>query len=237
MPHLSLHLLGTFHATLDGKIISNFESNRVRALLAYLAVESDRPHSRDSLAGLLWPDISNRAAHDNLRYALSDLRDVIHDRSANPPFLCITRDTIQFNPASDFQLDAREWQSALEQSPITKLQSLVSTYRGVFLEGFSCDSAPFEEWVLLMRERINQRVLHVLRTLTVRDEERGAPQHLALRDPSFDRDVCRKRTEGIRANAIARADQHKFVLPRERVNARTEELWLVVVDRAKRDID
>jgi DNA-binding SARP family transcriptional activator len=38
--------LGPFHVTLDGKPVAGFESNKVRALLAYLAVEADRPHSR-----------------------------------------------------------------------------------------------------------------------------------------------------------------------------------------------
>jgi hypothetical protein len=34
-----------------------FKSNKVRALLAYLAVEMDRPHRREVLAGLLWPQV------------------------------------------------------------------------------------------------------------------------------------------------------------------------------------
>ncbi len=53
MSHLALRLFGSFQATLDGRPITGFESNKVRALLAYLAVEADRPHSRDELVGLL----------------------------------------------------------------------------------------------------------------------------------------------------------------------------------------
>ncbi len=49
MPRLSLSLLGSFQATLDGRPITGFESDRVRGLLAYLAVEADRPHRRDDL--------------------------------------------------------------------------------------------------------------------------------------------------------------------------------------------
>ena len=67
MPHLSLSLLGTFQATLDGQPIAGFESNKVRALLAYLAVEAGRPHARDELTGLLWPDQPDAAARANLR--------------------------------------------------------------------------------------------------------------------------------------------------------------------------
>ena len=99
MAHLSLSLLGPFQVTLDGQPVTGFRSNKVRALLAYLAVEADRTHRREVLAGLLWPDWPDRDALSNLRYALSNLRRVIGDRQAEPSFLLITRDTLQFNTA------------------------------------------------------------------------------------------------------------------------------------------
>ncbi len=105
MAHLSIHSLGTLRVTLDGDPVTGFESNKVRALLIYLAVESDRPHSRETLAGFLWPDQPGRSARQNLRQALFNLRQTIHDRDAEPPFLRITRRTIQFNPDSDYWLD------------------------------------------------------------------------------------------------------------------------------------
>ena len=53
MKRLQIHLLGAFQAALDARPVSGFESNKVRALLAYLAVEAHRPHSRGAnvLAG------------------------------------------------------------------------------------------------------------------------------------------------------------------------------------------
>lgn len=44
MACLSLHLLGSFRATLGDRPVSTFRSDKVRALLAHLAVESDRAH-------------------------------------------------------------------------------------------------------------------------------------------------------------------------------------------------
>jgi hypothetical protein len=69
-------------------------SRRRCALLAYLALEADRPHARDALAGLLWPNQPDHDARNNLRQALADQR-------ATPPFLLIAGATIQFNQASD----------------------------------------------------------------------------------------------------------------------------------------
>ena len=53
---LSLTLLGAFQITLDGEPVTGFESDKVQALLVYLALEADRPHRRDTLAEMFWPD-------------------------------------------------------------------------------------------------------------------------------------------------------------------------------------
>jgi DNA-binding SARP family transcriptional activator len=67
-------------------LVTSFKSNKVRALLAYLAVEVDRPHRREVLAGLLWLKWPDQDALSNLRYALSDLRQAIGDHSTQFPF-------------------------------------------------------------------------------------------------------------------------------------------------------
>ena len=105
MDQLSLTLLGGFAVTLDGEPVKAFDSNKVRALLGYLAVEAGRAHRRESLAALLWPGYPDRSARTNLRNALANLRTAIGDREAEPPFLLITRDTLQFNRASGYWLD------------------------------------------------------------------------------------------------------------------------------------
>jgi len=120
MAHLSLSLLGPFQATLDGEPIAGFEANKVRALLAYLAVEAHQrsgAHPRQILAGLLWPNKPERAALHNLRNALANLRLAVGDREAAPPFLQITRETIQFNRASDHRLDVAAFWALIETTP------------------------------------------------------------------------------------------------------------------------
>src|SRR5512146_1524922 len=111
MARLNLSFLGPFQASLDGKPLNGFESSKVRALLIYLAIESGRPHSREALCDLLWPDWPQSSALSSLRNALADLRKNLNDAHADPPFLLISRDSLQFNPHSDYSLDVAQFQS------------------------------------------------------------------------------------------------------------------------------
>jgi len=187
MARLSLSVLGPFQAALDGEPITDFESDKVRALLAYLAVESERPHRRETLAGLLWPERPERRARRSLNQALYNLRCAIGDRDATPPFLLATRQTLRFNGASDHQLDAATFTALLTgcethrhrrlsvcQPCLEHLGQAVTLYRGSFLDGFSlADSPAFEEWVLLQRERFHRRVMAALGHLADAYEQRG----------------------------------------------------------------
>jgi DNA-binding SARP family transcriptional activator len=185
MTRLRLRLLGSFQAFLDDQAVSGFESNKVRALLAYLAVESEQPHRRESLAGLLWPDMPDRGALSNLRYALSDLRHVLGDRQADPPYLLVTRDAIGVNPQSGLWLDtaqlleavAAQQAEAAGRSPNgsrARLAEALDLYVGPFLDGFSVSgSGPFEEWALFKREQIGRQAVWALHELTADCEAAG----------------------------------------------------------------
>ena len=75
MDHLSISLLGPFRATLNDRPITRFRADTARALLAYLVLELQTPHPRETLAGLLWPEQPNSVALQNLRQALQRLRE------------------------------------------------------------------------------------------------------------------------------------------------------------------
>ena len=155
MPLLKISTLGRYSVASEERLITGFESAKVRALLVFLVVESDRPHSRDSLAGLLWPDYPQNSAANSLRNALANLRKVIGDRSVTPPYLHITRETIQFNTASDHWLDAAELKryfsfpmdkdSEPDSAVISNYRTGISLYHGRFLEDFFLpDSQSFD---------------------------------------------------------------------------------------------
>jgi len=175
---LSISLLGSIKVTLDGQAVTRFESDRVLALLIYLVVEADHPQRREVLAGLLWPDHAERAARHNLSQALLRLRQSIGDREADPPFLLITRQTLQFNRDSDYWLDVALLQTASkalsssgqeqEISPVDAadmeaLRQAATLYRGDFLDQLTlADSDLFENWTITRREQYRQGAAHLL---------------------------------------------------------------------------
>lgn len=167
MAHLALALLGSFQATLDGRQVEGLGSDRLRGLLAYLAVEPGREHPRKQVASLLWPERSDAEALDALRSALSNLHQALGDRRSPSSCLLVKRNSLQFNAASDHWLDVAEFESLHGRQDVTGLERAVALYRGPFLAGLAVrDSPAFDDWLLLKGEEYRRRVLEMLGRLT-----------------------------------------------------------------------
>ena len=178
MARLSIRLLGTLQATLDGMTLTGFESDKERALLAYLAEESQQPHRREKLAGLLWPERTEAAARNNLRRVLSNLRRLLGDRTQTClPFLLVAGQTIRFNPDCDAWIDTRTFARLLGPpgpQAITQLEKAIRLYRGAFLEDLSVVGSPAcEEWIVLCRERYQRLTMQALHHLVQEYEKQG----------------------------------------------------------------
>ncbi len=185
MAYLSMRVLGGVDVARDEGKRTSFESDKVRALLAYLAVEAGRAHRREALAGLLWPEYPEETAHHNLSQALFNLRKALDDHSAKPPYLLISREAIQFNRESHYSLDLEQfnadfaaWGKSRGQgegdADLALLEEMAALYQGEFLQGFSLkDSAEFEEWILVQRAAAHQRVMQALAALVEAYEKRG----------------------------------------------------------------
>lgn len=165
---LEIRLFGGLEIRQEGVRVSGFVSNKAPALLAYLAV-TQRPHQRDTLATLLWGEMGDADAKNNLRQALTSLRKVLE------PYLEITRDTVAFKADLPCFVDVVAFSAALRpsrdvgESDIARLQSTVDLYRGDFLDGFFVRDAPeFEDWALAQRTRYRELALQAFHTLTTR---------------------------------------------------------------------
>ncbi len=185
MEGLRISLLGPFQVIGNGEPITDFEADSARALLAYLAMHAGIAFPRTTLAALLWPEQPETDALHALRQALNRLRKAIGDQEADPPFLTITRTTIQFNPDSRYWLDVTAFNdliAACKQHPHRRLEACRSCrrrlaqaaelYRGDLLAGFFWNSTPFEEWLLLERESLHRQAIAALYHLAACHEQR-----------------------------------------------------------------
>lgn len=182
MTRLQLSLLGPWQLRLADKLVTQFPTAKVQALLVYLAVEASVAHARAALVGLFWADYSADSARQNLRKTLHRLRQTIP-----PDYLITTNQTIQFNLASDYQLDVAVFTRLLtdcRRHPhadlltcavcIERLQQAVALYRGDFLAHFFVEeSSAFEEWAFLKREWLRREALAALYGLATYHERQG----------------------------------------------------------------
>ncbi|MBN1177849.1 MAG: AAA family ATPase [Anaerolineae bacterium] len=190
MAHLDISLLGQFEVALDGQAVTCFRTDKTRALLAYLAVESGRAHRRAFLAGQLWPDVPEVTARHNLSQSLLLLRRALGEEAVPFPFLLVTTQTLRFNPHSDYTLDVAEFEAGVtsvskracashppELFSLEDAQTLalaLEWYRGEFLSTpLRVDSQAFEEWQLLKQTQYHILAVDTLDCLAQYHELHG----------------------------------------------------------------
>lgn len=193
MNKLKLTLLGGVTAVTNDGPPLHFRTDKIRALLVYLALEGERPRQRQSLAALLWPEMPEQTALKNLRQSLHRLQQTLDKESPglNQALFTITRQTVQCDRTL-LEVDALNFQTLLvacERHPhrhlylchdcLDRLAEAATLYQGELLAGFSLpDAIAFEEWLLFWRERLQQQAIDVLGQLAValieRDEVEAA---------------------------------------------------------------
>lgn len=185
-PSVKLRFLGGFELATGAGAQLTVATDKGRALLAYLALEP-RPHRREVLAGMFWPEHLEAKALANLRLTLHRLRQSLGQLADDSgELLRVTRQTVQLSPAA-LDADAVQFQLLLAESAahahldllhcercLTTLTQAADHYHGELLAGFGLGDAPgFEEWLLLRREAFHQQALMTFQTLASASEQRG----------------------------------------------------------------
>jgi diguanylate cyclase (GGDEF)-like protein len=188
MARLSIYLLGTFQVRLKDQLVTHhLRTEKERLLLAYLAVERHRQHSREGLAELFWPERPEGVARTNLRQALLGVRRTIGDRVNTSPFLQLSEGAIQFNPPYPYWIDSSSFQDCFQavqvhshadletcETCMGHFREAVSLYRGDFLADISPGSNPaLNEWLAFHREQFFRYLLTALQNLTSYYQARG----------------------------------------------------------------
>lgn len=180
---LTLSCLGRFAVQVGQQPVLAFRTDKVRALLVYLALEP-RPHRRETLAALLWPDIGEEHAQNNLRSTLHRLRQPLQAIAPEltEQFINSTRQSIGLD-ATHLRCDVQQFTTLVNASAAharsaaaiddahlaqcadcrARLIAAAELYEGELLAGFTLVDAPaFEEWLLLRREALHQQMVLLL---------------------------------------------------------------------------
>ena len=163
MPKLDLFLFGPPRIEFDGVPV-HIDTRKATALVAYLVV-TGQPHSRDTLAALLWPDADTAHARAALRRTLSPL-----NKALAGGWLDAERETITLKPDQSLWSDVTIFRHHLDACRthghpptdtcpdcIASLSAAIRLYQGDFLSGFTLrDSPQFDDWQFQQAENLRR---------------------------------------------------------------------------------
>ena len=165
---IKFRLFGKFSVQRDTQSARGLESSKEQELLSYLLVRRDRPHSRETLASLLWGDSSTEKSKKYLRQALWHLQAGLETPElAGQHVLLVEHDWVQLNLQTELWLDVAVFEQAytvtqgipgkqLDKSAAAALGDAVRLYTGDLLDG--C----YQDWCLFERERLQNMYLLML---------------------------------------------------------------------------
>jgi DNA-binding SARP family transcriptional activator len=158
MHRLAITLLGPPQVRRDGELLS-FDTRKAVALLAFLAGTA-RPHSREALAALFWPEYAD--ARNALRRTLSALQSAL-----GPGWLDTGRETVALPLQPNLWLDSVAFESQIDvATDRSQLAAAVALYQDDFMAGFTLrDSPAFDEWQFFEAERLRGRLAQALERL------------------------------------------------------------------------
>ncbi len=162
MTLLHLSLLGGFECRPAAGAPLIFPTRKVRALLAYLAMNAAQAQRREQLAALLWADHGEAQARANLRKTLSRLREALP--AAARDCLAAAADQIAIRPDL-IEVDAWHFERLAADATPETLERAAGLYRGPLLEGFAGPGEAFDDWLASERRRLDESLQQVLHRL------------------------------------------------------------------------
>lgn len=165
MATLHIHLFGQLRLFWNERPYPFKTLPKVEPLLAYLLLHQHTPAQRDSLAFKLWPDTAEKQAKGRLRRHLYELRRALPPVPDEQPWLLITAQTVQWNPAAPYWLDVAAFEH-LSQQP-HRLAEAIALYTGELLPDVG------EPWLVLPRQRLQNTYQKNLSQLITNNYQQG----------------------------------------------------------------
>lgn len=251
-PGIGIRLLGEFRVVRSGPVHepARFRSRTAERLLALLALRLGQMAHRGELLEALWPESDGDRQAQNLRRALSDVRQVLEEDPRAAVVVCAQGDRIWLD-ADRVQTDVERFKrltdSGLEGADFENdLREAIRLYAGPLLPGFADPS--FHVYRMELEERFGQAVERMIGALlrSERQEEalrigRQAVVAAPLREDVHLALTSAYASAGLRAEAIrqfedleALLDAHWGEKPSPRSVAAFEALWREADETAAR---
>jgi DNA-binding SARP family transcriptional activator len=144
-----LKLLGDMGLRIGGRVLPKFPTKKVALLVAVVALEHPKPVSRDRLTSILWPDATQAQGRQNLRKALSMLRQTLGGDSAA---VATDGDCVGLRAHITTDVQRLEQSISVSATPRGRADTLLLalTQYEPFLEGM------YEDWVIEQRQRVQR---------------------------------------------------------------------------------
>jgi TolB-like protein/Flp pilus assembly protein TadD len=155
MARLHARLLGSFEFNDEYGGELRLATRKARALLAFLIVESDKWHTRDRLADLLWSDRQQTQARHSLTQALGTIRKF--GQSADTSLIEADSERVRL-PAEAFDSDVLSFRKNLKSNP----NMAAECYGGPLLDGFVAPDEAFDQWLTAERASFHNVVCSAL---------------------------------------------------------------------------
>jgi DNA-binding SARP family transcriptional activator len=167
MSALTIQLFGKFSVRRNGNCVNGLEACKLQELVSHILVFRRSPHSRESLAALLWADSSTAQSRKYLRQALWRIQSVFEPEEQHARLFNVEPDWISVNPDFDLDLDVSAFEDVfslvreiagheLDESQASMLDRAIQLYQGDLLEGW------YQDWCIAERERLQTNYLIML---------------------------------------------------------------------------
>jgi DNA-binding SARP family transcriptional activator len=174
MAKLEIRLFGQISVQQGGQPLSGLSAKALE-LLCYLLLHRERGYTRETLAGLLWPEATDSLAKKYLRQAIWQLHATVARRTRQAPadsetLLMLRPGWVRVNPQASWWLDVAAFEQAyaicrdtpggeLADPQAQALETAIALYHGDLIEAW------YQDWCSYERDRLQLTYLTMLEQL------------------------------------------------------------------------
>ncbi len=176
---LEVFMFGEFNVYQDSFAVKHCSNYKAKQLLKYLVLHRGTPTHKEVLMELLWPQLSAKAARNNLNVSICALRNSLPCLSSGLSHIIYQSDCYSINPNIDIRVDVEMFDEALSRAAMAcrnndevaamgAYQLAVELYQGELLT-----EDRYDEWIQPLRQKNTENYLYALRYLLNRYTETG----------------------------------------------------------------